>query len=414
MSIDHPLTALAAQLERELDHAVELRHQLHAQPCLSGDEAAARDLVLAALPGGHGAAEVAGTGAVVRVGGGGPAIAVRGELDALAVHEDTGVPWASQRPGVMHACGHDVHLAALVALARAVDRAGGPAPLLAVLQPREETYPSGAQDISEDGILEREQCRATIGAHVQPLLAAGTVACTPGGVNASADEFTVTVRGSGGHAAYPHLTRDPVVTLAHVVVALQSVVSRGVDPMSSVVLSVTTLAAGTAPNVVPGSAEARGTLRAMRTADRQALHERLAETADLVARAHGCSADVEITCGEPVLDNDATLAAATQPLLATLGLKVATDLRSAGADDFSYFSERMPALMLFVGTHGGTEQLHSPTFLPPDERVRDVAHALLAGYLAAAERFVPRSLEAPEDTKGTEAAENAEATEDAP
>ncbi|MFG2098589.1 M20 family metallopeptidase [Streptomyces sp. NPDC048612] len=390
MSLGHTLTTLAAQLERELDDAVALRRQLHARPCLSGDEAAARELVLAALPGRHAATEVAGTGAVVRVGGSGPAVAVRGELDALAVHEETGVPWASRHPGVMHACGHDVHLAALVALARAVDRAGGPAPLLAVLQPREETYPSGARDVTEDGVLEREQCRAAIGAHVQPALAAGTVACTPGGVNASADEFTVTVRGRGGHAAYPHLTRDPVVTLAHVVVALQSLVSRGIDPMSSVVLSVTTLAAGTAANVVPGTAEARGTLRAMRAADREVIQERLVETAGLVAQAHGCTADVRITRGEPVLDNDATLTAAARPLLASLGLKVAADLRSAGADDFSYFSERMPALMLFVGTHGGTEQLHSPTFLPPDERVRDVAHALLAGYLAAAEQFIPR------------------------
>ncbi|MFC4010043.1 M20 family metallopeptidase [Nonomuraea purpurea] len=388
MSTGDTIRTLATELERELDGAVELRHRLHARPHLSGTEAAARDLVLAALPSRHGHTEVAGTGAVVRVGGPGPAIAVRGELDALAVHEETGVPWESEHPGVMHACGHDVHLAALVALARAVDRVGGPAPLLAVLQPREETYPSGARDIAEDGILEREQCRAAIGAHVQPLLAAGTVACTPGGVNASADEFTVTVRGRGGHAAYPHLTRDPVVTLAHVVVALQSLVSREIDPMSSVVLSVTTLAAGTAANVVPGSATARGTIRAMRTADREVVHERLVDVATLVATAHGCAAEVEITRGEPVLDNDATLTAATQPLLGALGLKVASDLRSAGADDFSYFSERKPSLMLFVGTHGGTEQLHSPTFLPPDERIRDVAHAMLAGYLAAADLYI--------------------------
>ncbi|MEU6711433.1 M20 family metallopeptidase [Nonomuraea sp. NPDC046802] len=388
MSTRDTIRTLATELERELDDAVELRHRLHARPYLSGAEAAARDLVLAALPNRHGHTEVAGTGAVVRVGGSGPAIAVRGELDALAVHEETGVPWASEHPGVMHACGHDVHLAALVALARAVDRVGGPAPLLAILQPREERYPSGARDIAEDGILAREQCRAAIGAHVQPLLAAGTVACTPGGVNASADEFTVTVRGRGGHAAYPHLTRDPVVTLAHVVVALQSLVSREIDPMSCVVLSVTTLAAGTAANVVPGSATARGTIRAMRTADREVVHERLTEVATLVATAHGCAAEVEITRGEPVLDNDATLTAATQPLLGALGLKVSSDLRSAGADDFSYFSERKPSLMLFVGTHGGTEQLHSPTFLPPDERIRDVAHAMLAGYLAAAELFI--------------------------
>lgn len=381
----HHLSALAAALEAELPAAAALRHRLHARPCLSGAEAPTRDLVLAALPAGA-TTKVADTGAVVRIGGPGPAIAVRGELDALAVAEQTGATWASAHPGIMHACGHDVHLAALTALARAVDRVGGPAPLLAVLQPREETYPSGAQDIVEDGVLDREECRAVIGAHVQPLLPAGTVACTPGGVNASSDEFTITVQGRGGHAAYPHLTRDPVVALAHLVVALQSLVSRGIDPMSHVVLSVSTLAAGTAANVIPGTAEARGTLRTLGTGDRETLHTRLAEVAGLVAQTHGCTAQVEITRGEPVLDNDAALTAATRPLLATLGLSVGDDLRSAGSDDFSFFCAQLPSLMLFVGTHGGTEQLHSPTFLPPDERIRDVAHAMLAGYLAAADR----------------------------
>ncbi|GAA2685366.1 M20 family metallopeptidase [Streptomyces lunalinharesii] len=384
MTVRH-LTALAAALEEELPAATALRHRIHARPCLSGAESPTRDLVLAALPAGS-TTKVADTGATVRIGGPGPAVAVRAELDALAVEEKTGAAWTSEHPGLMHACGHDVHLAALTALARAVGRIGGPAPLLAVLQPREENYPSGAQDLVEDGILDREQCRAVIGAHVQPLLPTGTVACTPGGVNASADEFTVTVHGRSGHAAYPHLTRDPVVALAHVVVALQSLVSRGTDPMSHVVLSVSTLAAGTAANVIPGTAEAGGTLRALGSDDREILHARLAEVAGLVAQAHGCAARVDITRGEPVLDNDAVLTAATRPLLGSLGLSVDDDLRSAGSDDFSFFCAQLPSLMLFVGTHGGTEQLHSPTFLPPDERIRDVAHAMLAGYLAAAER----------------------------
>ncbi|MBL1098610.1 M20 metallopeptidase family protein [Streptomyces coffeae] len=384
MSQRHHLAALSAALEEELPAAVALRHRIHARPCLSGAEAPTRDLLLAALPTGS-TTKVADTGAVVRVGGPGPAVAVRGELDALAVRETTGAPWASEHPGIMHACGHDVHLAALTALARAVDRSGGPAPLLAILQPREETYPSGAQSIVEDGILEREHCRAMIGAHVQPLLPVGTVACTPGGVNASADEFTLSVRGRGGHAAYPHLTRDPVVALAHVVVALQSLVSRGTDPMAHVVLSIGTLTAGTAANVIPGTAEARGTLRALDGRHRDFLHSRLAEVAELVAQTHGCTAEVAIDRGEPVLHNDEALTAATRPLLGSLGLRAGDDLRSAGSDDFSFFCEHLPSLMVFVGTHGGSEQLHSPTFLPADERIRDVAHAMLAGYLAAAE-----------------------------
>ncbi|WP_207954541.1 M20 metallopeptidase family protein [Saccharopolyspora elongata] len=372
---------LLAELERQLESAVDIRHQIHARPCVSGAEGPTLNLALANLPGA--VTRIGDTAAVVRVGGEGPAVAVRAELDALAITERTGVDWASRHPGAMHACGHDVHLAALIALARAVDAVGGPAPLLAVLQPREETYPSGAAEIAESGVLQAEQCRSVIGAHVQPLLPAGTVACTPGVVNGSSDEFTLTVRGEGGHAAYPHRTRDPVMALAHVIVALQSMISRAIDPMASVVLSVTTLSAGTAANVVPGQAVARGTVRAMTTADRTDVHKRLVEVADLTARAHGCCAEVEFVHGEPVLDNDANLVKATAPLLGELGLRVSEDLRSAGSDDFSYFSELLPSLMMFVGTHGGAEQLHSPTFLPPDDRIRDVAHAMLAGYLAA-------------------------------
>lgn len=393
---DH-LSALRQRLEHELPDAIRLRHELHRRPELSGREAATRDLVLAAMPGCGGDSggapdddsgkprQVADTGAVLRIGGPGRPVAVRGELDALAVTEATGMPWASQNPDVMHACGHDVHLAALVALCRAVHAVGGPAPLLAVLQPREETYPSGARDISESGVLEAESPHAMIAAHVQPALPVGTVACTAGAVNASSDEFAITVTGTGGHAAYPHLTHDPVVALAHVVVALQSLVSRGADPMSSVVLSVTTLSAGAAANVVPEVAEARGTVRAMDTGSRAELLRRIPEVVDLVARAHGCAGRVDIVAGEPVLHNDPGIVQATAPLLRAQGIEVDRTLRSAGSDDFAYYSAKLPSLMMFVGTGAGdtVERLHSPTFAPDDRHVGDVARALLAGYLAA-------------------------------
>jgi amidohydrolase len=209
------------------------------------------------------------------------------------------------------------------------------------LQPREETYPSGAREIVEGGYLEREECRATIGAHVQPLLPVGHVACTAGVVNASSDEFTVTVRGLGGHAAYPHLAHDPVLAMANVVVALQSLVSRRMDPMSAVVLSVTMLRAGTAPNVIPSHAVARGTVRAMHSHDRARAIAMLKEIAVQVARANGCVADVEITPGEPPLLNDSRLVEGSIAFLSELGLRRA-DLRSAGSDDFSYFSSECP------------------------------------------------------------------------
>ncbi|MGA4991410.1 M20 metallopeptidase family protein [Nonomuraea bangladeshensis] len=381
-------TSLAARLltalEKELPAAGELRRRLHARPDLSGEEGPTRDLVLAELPGDE-AHLVAGTGALVRVGGPGPAIGVRAELDALAVTERTGVAWASGTPGRMHACGHDVHLAALVALARAVAATGDAVPLVAVLQPREETYPSGARDIAESPLLAGQELTAVIGAHVQPTLPAGTVAATPGTVNAAADEFTVVVRGRGGHAAYPHLTSDPVLALAHVIVGLQRVVSRDVDPTSSAVLGVSTLAAGSAPNVVPDSASASGTLRSLSDPVRERVHARLREVAELVARAHGCEATVTITHGEPILHNDPALAALAGANLTALGLEPARPMWSFGADDFSYLSAVLPGLMMFVGVDdGGGARLHGSDFLPGDDAVRDVGLAMLAGYLAAA------------------------------
>ena len=209
----------------------------------------------------------------------------------------------------MHACGHDVHMAALTALARALHAVGPPVPMLAVLQPREEGNPSGAVDIISSGLLQAHQVQAMAAAHVQPLLRAGEVACAPGVVNASADEFLVTMTGRPGHAAYPHLTRDPVLALAQFVVAVQQLVSRNTDPMQPAVVTVGTLAAGEVSNAIPGTATARGTMRAVTAAHRDLLDERLREVASGVALAHGCTADMTIERGEPVLDNDPGLAA---------------------------------------------------------------------------------------------------------
>ncbi|MBP2063593.1 M20 metallopeptidase family protein [Streptomyces iranensis] len=383
---------LASALLDELPAATSLRRDLHAAPDLTGQEASTRDLVLSAM-GAHGlgrisrdnAEHVAETGAAIRVGGPGPAIAVRAELDALAVTEETGVPWASARAGRMHACGHDVHMAALVALSRAVARMPGLPPLLAVLQPREESYPSGGQDIARSGVFRRHEVTSVIGAHVQPTLRGGVVAATPGPVNAAADEFSVTVAGAGGHAAYPHLTRDPVLALASIVVDLQHLVSRGVDPVEGAIVSVSTLAAGTAPNVVPDRAVATGTLRSVSRTTQNHLHQRLSEVARHLAQAHGCRAEIKIERGEPVLCNDPAIADRTLGLVEELGLTPAKPLRSFGSDDFSFLSEEVPGLMMFVGVDAGDRaRLHGATFLPPDQAVHDVAMAMLAGYLSAA------------------------------
>jgi amidohydrolase len=283
----------------------------------------------------------------------------------------------------MQACGHDVHLAALVALAGAVERVRAPAPLVAVLQPREESYPSGALDIVESGALHRHQVGAIVAAHVQPVLDEGETACTPGAVNASSDEFTLTVRGQAGHAAYPHLSRDPVLALAQIIVAAQQIVSRDSDPMTPTVVTFGTVSAGTAPNAIPEEASARGTLRTMSEPWRHQLHDRFRVVVEGVARVHGCEAEVQIMPGEPVLVNDTRLAEETGCILVGAAHHMPVTLRSCGADDFAHFASVVPSLMLFVGTD--TEAgLHSPHFLPGDETVAAVAESLLSAYLAAA------------------------------
>jgi amidohydrolase len=375
--------ALTEALEGELPAAIELRHELHRGAELSGAESGTAAAVAAAL--GHaGALAVAGTGRLIRIGPAtGPSVAVRAELDALPITEQTGVAWASGTQA-MHACGHDVHLAALVAFGRAAAACDHalPAALLAVLQPREEASPSGAREIASSAELRAHRPAAIIGVHLQHQLPARTVAAAAGTINAATDDFEITVTGIGGHAGYPHLAADPVLALCQTVVSLQQLVSRRIDPTHAAVVAVGSLRAGTAPNVIPEIATAGGTMRTLAAADRDFLRAALADMVDSVCRAHGCRGSVTITPHEPALVNDARLTAACRPLLLRAGFTVDAAFRSCGADDFSYYCGVLPAVMLFLGS--GTEvSLHSPRFLPADDTVGQVAAVILAGYLAA-------------------------------
>ncbi|EOD67651.1 M20 metallopeptidase family protein [Amycolatopsis vancoresmycina] len=378
-------------IAEELPAAVELRHAVHADPRGSGDEEDTARLVSDALGAGDGT-RVAKTGrAVLLPGGAGPAVALRAELDALPVLEGTGVPWASGND-LMHACGHDVHLAALVAVGRAAVRVGVPRPILALLQPREETSPPGALDVVESGVLAAHGVDTVIGAHVQPRIAHGVVSSVPGPVNASTDEFEVTMHGQGGHAGYPHLLRDPILALSQLVVSLQQLASRRIDPVFGAVCSIGRIQGGAAANVVPNSASAFGSLRLMRAKDRERALETLADIVHGTARAHGCTAELEISPCEPVLDNDPALAAGAQRWLRHAGFTVDDQFRSFGADDFAHYcGGGTRGLMMFVGLGdtAGVPSLHDERFLPRDQAVTQVAHALVAGYLAALDAPVP-------------------------
>jgi amidohydrolase len=379
------LVALArnwdAALLAELPDAVELRHRLHADPEVSGAEVRTSRVVAQAV--GGDAEAVAGTGRVLRIGPPGPAVALRAELDALPVKEHAGAPWAASN-GAMHACGHDVHLAALVAVARAARRLRLPAGLVAVLQPREEVAPTGASDVVASGVLQRHDCRAIVAAHVQPLVPCGAVSADPGPVNAAVDEIEINVVGRGGHSAYPHLAVDPVPALCTAVLALQETVRSTVDPLRPVVLTLPQITGAGAPNVIAERASAAGTLRTMSLDDASLLHARMARTVEGIAAAHGCRGEVVVRRGEPPLVNDGAAALAAHEVLSALGVPLAP-FASLGSDDFASYGPALPTLMLFVGTGGGpgAPMLHHPRYLPGDDHVRDVARALVAGWLGA-------------------------------
>jgi amidohydrolase len=373
---------LGALLGAELPAAIELRHELHQNPELSGSEARTAATVAAAM-GAPDSPVIASTGRLIRIGpADGPAIAVRAELDALPVSEPTGVSWAAGN-GAMHACGHDVHLAALTALARAARAADLPAALLAVLQPREETTPSGGQEIAGSAQFAAHRPAAIIGVHLQHLLPPGTVAAAAGMINAATDDFEITVEGTGGHAGYPQLAADPIPALCQCVIALQLLVSRRIDPTHAAVVAVGSLRAGDAANVIPATASATGTIRTLDAGDREFLRAAVVTTVEAVCVPLGCRGRVTITPAEPALVNDRQLATACRPLLEGAGFTVDEEFRSCGADDFSYYTSVAPAVMLFAGS-GTDVTLHHPRFLPSDDQVGAVARAMLAGYLAAA------------------------------
>jgi amidohydrolase len=379
------LRRLLDSLDEELPKAIELRERLHASPEPSHKEHITARLVSEALT--RNLKSVARTGLLTRVGPPGEAVAVRAELDALPIEEKTGALFAATN-GSMHACGHDVHMAALVALFRAAGRIERslPKPLAALFQPSEEAYPAGADLIVREGIL-AEATGAVVAAHVHPDVPWGSVSIEAGPVNASSDNLRIVVEGSGGHGAYPHRAHDPILALSHAIVALQSLVSRRLDPMHAAVFSVGWVSAGSAENVIPGAAEAGGTLRALDPEDRQPLRKMAREIVENTARAHGCAARVEVTEGEPATVNDPALAGAVRSLLAEAGFELAPAMRSCGSDDFGFYGLASPTLMMFVGLKGapGTPNvpLHHPRFLPPERAVLAVARAQALAFVAA-------------------------------
>lgn len=382
---DSLLEQLVAGIDAVLPDAASLRRLIHSDPHLGGDEMDTRDALTQAmdwldwLP-------VAETGAFSRFGPDGPAIGLRAELDALPITEATGVEWASQRRGIMHACGHDVHMAALWAVVTAARDLDLPVAMVPLLQPREEDNPPGAGDVVASGILEDADVQAMVGVHVQPQVAKGVVSTGTGAVNAAFDSFEITVRGRGGHGAYPHTALDPITVLSAIVMGLGELPMRVVNPIHPSVVSVGTFQAGTAANVIAETASCSGSIRTFHEEDRAALHEAIARLAEGTALARGATATATFVRGGPALVNDPGLSARADALLLAQEIPIAqVPFRSCGSDDFSEYGQVVPSLMSFigVGSDGGVG-LHHPKFLPGRSALRLCAVALATNYVAAA------------------------------
>ena len=367
---------------------VVLRRDIHREPELGFDTQKTAAKVLAALEGlpleiETGVAEN-GIVATLQGGGDGPTIALRADMDALPIHEETSLPFSSATSGKMHACGHDGHTSMLVGAAKMLcgmrERLNGTVKF--IFQPAEEGG-GGGRVMVEEGVA--EGIDGIFALHLWPGLPFGTAATKAGPIMAAADKFEMEIKGTGGHGAMPHLAADAVVIAAQVATALQTIVSREVDPVQPAVLTIGEIGAGTAFNIIPETARMGGTVRTIDDDLRYKLPERMEELAKGVARGMRADAELDYTFSYPVTRND--------PEAAALALKVAGSLfgedravelahPSMGGEDFAFFLQKLPGAYIWLGI-GDVSGLHTPQFAFDEEILPQGAALLTAIALEA-------------------------------
>ena len=354
---------------------LDLRRDLHQHPELSFQEEKTAEKLTDALAALKPAdlRRVAGTGIIARIKGKrsrGKIVALRGDIDALPVQEATGLPFTSKYEGVMHACGHDVHASWTVGAACLLSEHPAMGDVLIVLQPGEETG-QGALRILESGML--ENVAAIFGGHVDHHFEVGQVVAQPGPMGASTDSFEITLIGSAAHGARPHEGIDPIVGSGALIMALQTIVSRKVNPAAPAVVTIGKVHGGSAPNIIPESVVLEGTLRATDPSTRQLLKDELNKIARAVAEAHLLKADVKIKNGTPPVVNHAEAAAwARHAAVFQLGEEsvVPMEHKNMGGEDFAYYLEKIPGAFFRIGARepgGRPIAAHSPQFFVPDE-----------------------------------------------
>ena len=371
---------------------VATRRHLHSHPELSFHEVETSAFVAARLTElGLTYERMADNGLVALIKGDKPSdrvVALRADMDALPITEINDVPYKSQNVGVMHACGHDAHTSSLLGTAKILTELksefGGTVKL--IFQPAEEKLPGGASLMIKEGVLENPKPQAVLGQHVMPLIDAGKVGFRAGKYMASTDEIYVTVHGKGGHGAQPQQNIDPVIITAHILTALQQVVSRFADPKSPSVLSFGKVIANGATNVIPNEVYLEGTFRTMDEKWRGEAHIKMKKMAEGIAESMGGSCDFNIMRGYPFLINEEKLTAATRGHAEDyLGKENVLDLDIwMAAEDFAYYSQVADSCFYRLGTRnesrGITSSVHTPTF-DVEEDAFKISTGLMA-YLA--------------------------------
>jgi amidohydrolase len=384
------------RLSREFtEDAVAIRHHLHMHPELSYQEFETSQFIRQQLKeAGIPFQVMATTGVVGQIEGKKPGsriVALRADIDALPIQEENQVPYKSRNPGVMHACGHDVHTTVLLGAARILqqlrDEWEGTVKL--IFQPGEERNPGGASIMIREGVLENPRPECIFGLHVHPQMEVGKLSFRGGKVMASADEIYITIKGKGGHAAAPHLTVDTILAASQVIVNLQQIVSRNSSPFSPSVLSICSVQGGHSTNVIPSEVKLMGTFRTMDESWRFKAHELIQQQARSIAEGMGADIDIRIDVGYPCVYNHEALNDSARKLAEDfMGDEQVseTELRM-GAEDFGYYSQVIPGCFYRLGTgniaKGILSGVHTPTF-NVDEAAIPIGMSMMAWLGATA------------------------------
>lgn len=373
--MEHIIDKIKSLAIENFEEIRECRRHLHRHPELSFEEFATSRYIQQQLTkfGVSFKADIATTGVVAIIEGNNPGkktIALRADIDALPITETNTHDYVSTNQGVMHACGHDAHTASLLGVAKILtalkNEFEGTVKL--IFQPSEEKLPGGAAVMIEEGVLENPKVESIFAQHVFTPFEVGTVAFCFGNMLASTDEIYITVKGEGGHGAYPHETKDPVVMAAQMLVALQQVVSRNMSPFQPTVLTFGKVIANGATNIIPDEVYLEGTFRAMDEKVREQAHQLIHQIATKTVEAFGGTAAINIVKGYPVLVNDDAVTKRSYDravqFLGADNVKITTP--RMGAEDFAFYSQKVPACFYRLGTgnpeKGITSNIHTPTF----------------------------------------------------